>query len=49
MKLNFKWIHLRKNVYLEGLDDIALSLKKSDKIQTFEKDLKNKKPWIFHD
>jgi len=34
---------------LEGLDDIALSLKKSDKIEIFEKDLKVKKPWVFND
>ena len=34
---------------LEGLDDIALSLKKSKKIENFEIDLKNKKPWIFND
>jgi 3-isopropylmalate/(R)-2-methylmalate dehydratase small subunit len=34
---------------LEGLDDIALSLKKSDKIENFEKDLKVQKPWIFND
>jgi 3-isopropylmalate/(R)-2-methylmalate dehydratase small subunit len=34
---------------LEGLDDIALSLKKSDKIENFENQLKHKKPWIFND
>ena len=39
----------KKKCLLEGLDDIALSLKKSDKIQNFETDLKNKKPWIFND
>jgi len=39
----------KKKCLLEGLDDIALSLKKSDKIEIFEKDLKNKKPWIFND
>ena len=37
VKFNLKLIHLRKNVCLEGLDDIALSLKKSDKIENFEK------------
>ena len=26
-------MNLRKNAYLEGLDDIALSLEKSDKIE----------------
>jgi 3-isopropylmalate/(R)-2-methylmalate dehydratase small subunit len=39
----------KKKCLLEGLDDIALSLKKSDKIENFEKDLKIKKPWIFND
>jgi len=39
----------KKKCLLEGLDDIALSLEKSDKINSFEKDLKNKKPWIFND
>jgi 3-isopropylmalate/(R)-2-methylmalate dehydratase small subunit len=39
----------KKKCLLEGLDDIALSLEKSDKIASFEKDLKNKKPWIFND
>ena len=39
----------KKKCLLEGLDDIALSLNKSDKIIQFEKDLKNNKPWIFND
>ena len=39
----------KKKCLLEGLDDIALSLKKSDKIEDFEKKLKIKKPWIFND
>ena len=39
----------KKKCLLEGLDDIALSLKKSDKINNFEKNLKVKKPWIFND
>jgi len=34
---------------LEGLDDIALSLEKSDKIKSFEENLKENKPWIFDD
>ena len=48
-KINFKIDSFKKKCLLEGLDDIALSLKKSDKIQNFEKDLKDKKPWIFND
>jgi 3-isopropylmalate/(R)-2-methylmalate dehydratase small subunit len=39
----------KKKCLLEGLDDIALSLKKSEKITSFEKNLKNNKPWIFND
>ena len=48
-KINFKIDSFKKKCLLEGLDDIALSLKKSDTIQNFEKDLKDKKPWIFND
>ena len=39
----------KKKCLLEGLDDIALSLKKSDKIENFEKNLKDQKPWIIND
>jgi 3-isopropylmalate/(R)-2-methylmalate dehydratase small subunit len=45
----FKVDSFKKKCLLEGLDDIALSLKKSDKIKNFEKNLKVKKPWIFND
>jgi 3-isopropylmalate/(R)-2-methylmalate dehydratase small subunit len=48
-KINFKIDSFKKKCLLEGLDDIALSLNKSDKIQNFEKDLKDKKPWILND
>ncbi|MDB9826872.1 3-isopropylmalate dehydratase small subunit [Candidatus Pelagibacter sp.] len=39
----------KKKCLLEGLDDIALSLAKKEKITTFEENLKNSKPWIFDD
>ena len=39
----------KKKCLLEGLDDIALSLAKKDKINNFEKNLKDNKPWIFND
>jgi len=39
----------KKKCLLEGLDDIALSLAKKEKITTFEQNLKNSKPWIFND
>jgi len=48
-EVKFKVDSFKKKCLLEGLDDIALSLKKSDKIGIFEKNLKNKKPWIFND
>ena len=48
-EIKFKVDLFKKKCLLEGLDDIALSLKKSDKIKTFEKDLRVKKPWIFND
>ena len=48
-EIKFKVDSFKKKCLLEGLDDIALSLKKSDKIKNFETDLKLKKPWIFND
>ena len=48
-EIKFKIDLFKKKCLLEGLDDIALSLKKSDKIEIFEKNLKEKKPWIFND
>ena len=48
-EIEFKIDTFKKKCLLEGLDDIALSLKKSDKIEIFEKDLREKKPWIFND
>ena len=48
-EIKFKVDSFKKKCLLEGLDDIALSLNKSDKIENFEKNLKVKKPWIFND
>ena len=39
----------KKKCLLEGLDDIALSLAKKEKIINFKENLKNNKPWIFND
>jgi len=39
----------KKKCLIEGLDDISLSLEKSKQIDSFEKNLKEKKPWIFND
>ena len=48
-EINFEVEPFKKKCLLEGLDDIALSLVKKNKINIFEKNLKNKKPWIFYD
>ena len=48
-EIKFEIDSFKKKCLLEGLDDIALSLEKSGKISSFEKSLKNKKPWIFND
>ena len=45
----FKIDSFKKKCLLEGLDDIALSLKRSDKIESYEKNLRNQKPWIIND
>ena len=39
----------KKKCLIEGLDDIALSLEKSDKITAYENKIKTTKPWIFND
>ena len=48
-EINFDIDPFKKKCLLEGLDDIALSLEKSQQIDMFEKNLKEKKPWIFND
>ena len=48
-EIKFQIDSFKKKCLLEGLDDIALSLEKTDKIISFEKNLKNSKPWIFND
>ena len=48
-EIKFNIDPFKKKCLLEGLDDIALSLAKEDKINNFEKNLKNNKPWIFND
>ena len=48
-EINFQIDPFKKKCLLEGLDDIALSLKKSEKIKKFENELKNQKPWIMND
>ena len=45
-ELHFEIDSFRKKCLLEGLDDIALTLKKIKKINDFEVKLKKNKPWI---
>jgi len=45
-KTEFEIDSFRKKCLLEGLDDIALTLKKVSKIDMFEKDLIKSKPWV---
>ena len=48
-EIKFNIDPFKKKCLLEGLDDIALSLEKSQQMDEFEKSLKEKKPWIFND
>ena len=48
-EIKFNIDQFKKKCLIEGLDDIALSLEKSEKILSFEKKLKLNKPWIFND
>ena len=48
-EIKFEIDPFKKKCLLEGLDDIALSLEKTDKIMSFENKIKNSTPWIFND
>ena len=43
--INFKIDPFKKECLLNGLDDISLSLEKSEKISSYEENLKKTKPW----
>ena len=45
-KIEFEIDLFKKKCLLEGLDDISLSLKNSNKISSYETNLKKNKPWI---
>ena len=45
-KIKFEIDPFKKKCLLEGLDDIALSLEKSEKISSFESKMVKNKPWI---
>ena len=48
-EIKFEIDSFKKKCLLEGLDEIDLSLEKAEKISSYEKILKNQKPWIFND
>mgnify|MGYP006100227197 FL=1 len=45
-RIKFEIDSFKKKCLLDGLDDIALSLEKSEKISTFENKIKKNKPWF---
>tara|TARA_B100000029_G_scaffold2421_1_gene2956 strand:+ start:2691 stop:3299 length:609 start_codon:yes stop_codon:yes gene_type:complete len=45
-RINFEIENFRKKCLLNGLDDIALSLEKSEQILSYEKIVNKNKPWI---
>ncbi len=45
--INFEIEEFRKERLLQGLDDIGITLGYQDKINAYEDDKKNKKPWLF--
>jgi 3-isopropylmalate/(R)-2-methylmalate dehydratase small subunit len=46
-EITFEIDPFKKNCLINGLDDIAMSLEKSEKISSYENKLKKNKPWIF--
>ena len=47
-EIKFEIDQFKKKCLIEGLDDIALSLEKSEKIVSYENKIKEAKPWIFN-
>ena len=45
-RIKFEIDKFKKECLINGLDDIALSLEKSEKISSFEDKVEKKKPWI---
>ena len=45
-RIKFEIEPYKKKCLLHGLDDIALSLEKSEKISSYENEIKKNKPWI---
>ena len=45
-RIKFQIDEFKKKCLLNGLDDIAMSLEKSDKISSYEDKIKTNKPWL---
>jgi len=45
-RIKFEVDSFKKNCLINGLDDISLSLEKSEKISSYEDKIKKNKPWI---
>ena len=45
-RIKFEIDSFKKKCLLEGLDDIALSLEKSEKISLYEDKINKNKPWL---
>ena len=45
-RIKFEIDSFKKKCLLDGLDDITLSLEKSEKISSYENELKKNKPWL---
>ena len=45
-KVKFEIDSFKKKCLLNGLDDIALSLEKSEKISSYENKMKKNRPWV---
>ena len=46
--IKFEIDEFKKKCLLEGLDDIALTMNKTNQIDSFEKNISSKKPWILN-
>ena len=45
--ITFKIDSFKKHCLLNGLDDIGLTMKKKDKIERYEDEIKTSQPWLF--
>ena len=46
-KFSFEIDSFSKNCLLEGLDDIGWTMQFEDKIQSYERQARSEKPWLF--